>query len=383
MGKIKDITAEIKGIKYTPFLCRKLNTFKTEELEQALSEQATFILKTGEKDQIALSWWVSAKRTRSYPYARVYDSLDFPGKKVTIIPIFKDEGKKGDRDFLQWDTISLMSLLGVYTIIAYYEQAEPSPKYKQKITKQRFSIDHLREQIKKLISYQPDGLQTSPAFNVTHLKKEIKKLASYRSDAFHWNISQIENIGEISQKALDSYQKISQKTGVEMHSKETAQKRIEQLKTGKDTFMKLSRQLAEKAQKTESITDQPKEKLSGTKSTITITNYLGGNYYFTCDETETHGNDIWLIDAKHTKTDTLPSLGDIKDGLFKMMLFTNLQNVKIDGKNFNPVPVLKLTTTAPFDPEKAGGAQKRTLELVKKEARKNNFRILLNENFIG
>jgi hypothetical protein len=28
------------------------------------------------------------------------------------------KGKDGDRDFLQWDTISLMSLLGIYVIIA-------------------------------------------------------------------------------------------------------------------------------------------------------------------------------------------------------------------------------------------------------------------------
>ncbi|MGC9043411.1 MAG: hypothetical protein ACP5KG_06100, partial [Myxococcota bacterium] len=75
------------------------------------------------------SWWVSPKRTRSYPDARVYDTLSFEGKKVTIIPIINDEGREGDRDFLQWDTISLMSLLGVYVIIGYYKNAEKSKRY--------------------------------------------------------------------------------------------------------------------------------------------------------------------------------------------------------------------------------------------------------------
>jgi len=356
MDKINNITAKIKGIKYKPFLCRKLDTFDFEKLAEALAKEATFILKINDKNQIALSWWVSAKRTRSYPYVRVYDSLDFSGKKVTIIPIFKDEGKEGDRDFLQWDTISLMSLLGVYVIIAYYKEAEQSTRYKNKITKQRFDIEYLKEEITKLLSYQ--------------------------SDALHWNISQIEKVGEIGKKALDCYQKISEVTGVEMHSRTSAEKRINQLKEGKEAFMTLSRTLAEKAQQRESVTIQPKEKLDGIKGTITITNYLGGNYYFTSDEVELHNNDIWLIDAKHTKTDNLPSLGDIKDGLLKMILFTNLVEVKMNGNNLKPVPILKLTTGKSFSIETINNKQKELLDTLKKEAKTNGFKILLNKNFI-
>ena len=114
MDEIKNIKAKIKGIKYSPKLCKKLNKFSFDELQKGLSREGSFILKVDDENEFALSWWVSSKRTRSYPYARVYDSLNFCGKKITIIPIFKDEGKQGDRDFLQWDTISLMSLLNVY-----------------------------------------------------------------------------------------------------------------------------------------------------------------------------------------------------------------------------------------------------------------------------
>jgi len=354
---MNNIMARIKGIKYTPLLCRELNTFNFIELDKALLTDATFILKIDDKNQIALSWWVSAKRTRSYPYARVYDSLSFAGRKVTIIPIVKDEGKDGDRDFLQWDTISLMSLLGVYVIIAYYNDATQSSRYDKKITEQRFNIDSIKSQIKKLLSYQ--------------------------SDALHWNLSQIDNIAEIGKKALDSYDKISQKVGVEMHSKKSAEKRIMELKKGRDAFMKFSRNLAEMAQKRESITVQPKEHLDGIKGTITITNYLGGNYYFTSDEVELHNNEVHLIDAKHTKEDKLPSLGDIKDGLLKMILFTNLEDVKIDGKKFTPIPILKLTTADTFKLTDINKPQKEMLEILKKEAQTNNFKILLNKTFIG
>jgi len=63
-----------------------------------------------------------------------------------------------------------------------------------------------------------------------------------------------------------------------MHSRQTAEKRITELLKGKDEFMKLSRMLAEKAQRRERLTIQPKENLSGTKAIITIQNYLGGYY---------------------------------------------------------------------------------------------------------
>lgn len=336
---------------------QKLITQAKQYEQKAISKQTTFILKANEKQEIALSWWKSAKRTRTYPYERVYNSLVFSGKKATIIPIFKDEGKDGDRDFLQWDTISLMSLLDVYVIVAYYSDAIQSSRYEKKITKQKFYIKYLNEQINKLLSYQ--------------------------SSALHWNVAQIDNIWEIGKKALDSYEKISKKLGVEMHSKKSAEKRIGELKKGKDVFMALSRGLAKLAQKRESMTIQPKELLDGIKRTITITNYLGGNYYFTSDEVELHNNDIWLIDAKHTKTDNLPSLLDIKDGLLKMMLFTNLKEVKIDGKSLNPVPILKLTTGNNFSIEKLNDIQKKLLEILKKEAKTNGFRILINKEFLN
>ncbi|MBI3536216.1 MAG: hypothetical protein HY070_01440, partial [Chloroflexi bacterium] len=92
MTKRLDIFAKITGIKYKPFLCRDLPKHDIADIENAFDRNASFILKFDEEKMLALSWWVSAKRTRSYPYSRIYDTLDFAGKKVTVIPIFKDEG---------------------------------------------------------------------------------------------------------------------------------------------------------------------------------------------------------------------------------------------------------------------------------------------------
>lgn len=347
-----DVLAEITGIKYSPFLCRELKIFSVGHLEDALSKSGSFILTVGMKDQISVSWWVSAKRTRSYPYARIYDTLGSQWKKVTIIPLVKDEGKEGDRDFLQWDTVSLMSLLGVYTIISYYNDAEQSSRYEQKITNQRFDIPHLKEEIFNLLSYQ--------------------------SDALHWNLAQIEKVGEIGRRALDSYEKISKKLGVEMHSKESAEKRVDELLKGKEIFMSLSRDLAKKAQNRESITVQPKERLSGIKATLTIKNYLGGYYFFTCDEVTIEEKTIYLVEGKHSKQSLIPSLEDIKDGLIKMILFTNLKGVKIGETEYAPIPVLKLTSDKKFSRGRLKRSQINHLRLLKKEAEKNSFQVLIN-----
>lgn len=355
VDKVLHVTAKITGIKYSPLLCRKLHTFDLERLDEALSSESTFLLKIDERNKVAISWWVSAKRTRSYPYARVYDSLSYSGKKVTIIPIIKDEGKSGDRDFLQFDTVSLMSLLSVFVIISYYKDAEKNLEYHDKITNQRYDI--------------------------SFIKTELKKLLSYRSSALHWNLAQLEGAGKMAEIALNEYSKISKRLSIKMHSADTARKRIKSLKNGKESFLRTSRDLARKAQERESITEQPKEKLKGTKGTITITNYLGGKYFFTSDEIEIYGNNLFLIEGKHTKTNKLPSLGDIKDGLLRMILFSNLNDTRILDKVFNPIPVLKLTTGIRFTLDSMKRSQRILFANLLKEAETNNFRVLLNSEY--
>jgi len=347
-----DVSAKITGIRYQPLLCRPLNRWAISDLESALSKDTVFILVIDKNRELALSWWVSPKRTRSYPYARVYNSLSFSGKKVTVIPVIKDEGKDGDRDFLQWDTVSLMSLLGVYTIISYYGTAERGSRYTHKIRNQRFDIQHI--------------------------KGEIDNILCYQSDALHWNLAQLEKINEIAQKALASYGDISKRLGVDMHSLESAEKRIERLIKSKDAFLQVSRELARKAQSREVVTVQPKEKLAGVKASITIRNYLGGCYFFTCDEVKIEDDNIYLIEGKYSKKALIPSLDDIKDGLIKMILFTNLREVEIGDKEYNPIAVLRLTSNMEFVKENLRTSQLETLQLLKKEAKINNFMVMLN-----
>ena len=112
----------------------------------------------------------------------------------------------------------------------------------------------------------------------------------------------------------------------------------------KDTYLKTSRDLAMKAQNREKSVTHKAENVDGSKASLTINNYLGGNYYFTSDEVRLRNGTLFLVEAKNTKEDRLPSLEDIKDGLIRMILFTNLEKVSIKSKVYQVVPLLKLTS---------------------------------------
>lgn len=115
-----NITGIITGIKYKIILEEDLQKIAISDFD-INNCPASSIISDG-NHSFAVSKWVSPKRTRSYPYERVYNTLHI-SKKITVIPIVKDEESNGDRDFLQWDTVSLMSLLDVYVIFAYYTSA--------------------------------------------------------------------------------------------------------------------------------------------------------------------------------------------------------------------------------------------------------------------
>lgn len=322
------------------------------------------------KINFGISKWVSPKRTRSYPFERVYNTLSTP-KRITIIPIIKDEGFGGDRDFLQWDTVSLMSLLDVYVVLSYYQKADKHKIRSNKITNQKFDNNHI--------------------------KNKIIEISNYHSSALHWNLKEIkESLPNLIDKTKKSYQNLSNKLNVKFHNTEGINKFYNQFINGVNEFMETSRKKAKDAQNREQRTIQPKESLSTlSKATITIRNYLGGIYYLTTDEIEIKTNKIFLIEDKHTIRSKLPNLNDIRDGLFKMILYTNLEKVFINDKNYNTVPVLKLTSskliskiTSKNNSQditkffKQNDFPKKLIATVKKlfqEAKDNNFIILIQQ----
>ena len=312
-----EITAQIvEGIRYKPILKCNLTEVSIEDFN-INSTKSSCVISAGQ-NRLALSKWVSPKRTRSYPYERVYNTFSV-SKRVTVIPIVKDEGAAGDRDFLQWDTISLMSLLDVYVVLAFYQTAERHRSREGKVTNQKFNDEFVRA--------------------------KIDEISNYYSSALHWNLKELKRISDVLEKSRESYKNIAVKAEVIFHSERGLETFAASITENLSDFMDSSRLKAQSAQAREFLTFQPKEILATqTKAKITITNYLGGKYFFTVDEILIEDEKLFLIESKHSRNAKPPSIGDIKDGLLKMMLYTNLENVTIGGKLFAVLPILKLTS---------------------------------------
>jgi hypothetical protein len=313
------IYGKITGIKYTPLFTEPLKEISFDGFN-VNNSPTSCIVKDGNYT-FAVSRWVSPKRTRSYPFGRVYNMLNV-SKKITVIPVVKDEGANGDRDYIQWDTVSLMSLLDVFVIVAYYDEAEinnRNPK-KVKITNQQF--------------------------NNEFIKTKIREIEQYHSSALHWNLNELKtNLHVIVDLAADAYRKIEHKTGVNLHDKTGIENFKNKIENDVSDFMNFSRDKSKQAQAREIVTIQPKESLQTTsKATITIENYLGGKYFLTADEVKFTNKELHIIESKHSKNSQLPGIDDIKDGLLKMILFSNLSNVSVDGQCVKCNAILVLTS---------------------------------------
>ncbi|WP_340695190.1 hypothetical protein [Hydrogenobacter thermophilus] len=287
--------------------------------------------------------WVSPKRTRSYPYARVYDILtQEASKKVSIIPIVKDEGIEGDRDFLQWDTVSLLSLLNVYVIPAYYCYAE---RRGNKLTDQRFDW--------------------------AYIKRKLIELSCYHNTALHWNLKELEqeNLVKLIDKVKFYYSKLSSKLGIKLHSFAGLDRFKELISKDIEAFKVSSRLKSKQAQRRETKTRQPKELVNTElKTKIDIYNYLGGVYHLTVDEHKEKDGVVYLYECKHSKSSLLPGVDDIKDGLVKILLLKSIDELYYEGRRIDFKVGLKLTS-----PEGNYDNLDNILKSLKKQAKKGVF----------
>ncbi|HRF95745.1 MAG TPA: hypothetical protein PLZ51_11145, partial [Aggregatilineales bacterium] len=91
-----------------------------------------------------------------------------------------------------------------------------------------------------------------------------------------------------------------------------------------DTFKKISLGRSLSAAQRERQTTHALERLDdGEKALFSITNWLGGEYHLTADEVFFEGDTLIIQEAKNSKN-IFPSLSDIQDGLFKLILFSNM-----------------------------------------------------------
>ncbi|MDZ7957955.1 MAG: hypothetical protein RMY34_08630 [Aulosira sp. DedQUE10] len=318
--EVLHFTGFIKGITYKTCFAEKLKEIDLNSFD--VNRVNSFGIIKSPITEIAYSQWVSPKRTRSYPFARIYNTYN-SSKVITIIPVIKDEGKDGDRDKIQYSTISWMNLLNIYIVLAYYQTAEKSRKngqaHKHKLTNQKFDNELVNSQINEILSY--------------------------RQSALHWNKKIFEDrFVEIFEKALDSYDYISQKTGVTIHARAGMDKYLHKITEEFDEFKNISLKGSLSASKREALTSHKLEYLvDGLKATFSIENYLGGIYHLTPDEIFFDQNMYIIQESKNTSTESLPKIPDIQDGLFKLILFSNLDSLTLNDRPVSFMTKLKLT----------------------------------------
>jgi hypothetical protein len=76
-----NITGKITGIKYKILLAEELKEVGIKDFD-INTAPSSFLLRNN-KFSFAISKWVSPKRTRSYPFERVYNTLNI-SKKITV-----------------------------------------------------------------------------------------------------------------------------------------------------------------------------------------------------------------------------------------------------------------------------------------------------------
>ncbi len=318
--EVLHFTGFIKGVSYRTCLAEKLQEIDFDSFD--IKQVNTYGLIKSPTTEIAYSQWVSPKRTRSYPFARIYNTYN-SSKVITVIPVIKDEGKDGDRDKIQYSTISWMNLLNVYIVLAYYQTADKSNK-KGQANKHKLSVQE---------------------FDNEFVKAQILEILAYHQSALHWNKKLFEErFTKIFEKALDCYDYISEQTGVMIHSRTGMDKYLQKITEEFEEFKNISLKGSQSASKREALTAHKLEYLvDGLKATFSIENYLGGIYYLTPDEIFFENGMYIIQESKNTSKESLPKLPDIQDGLFKLILFSNLDSLILNGKPVSFVTKLKLT----------------------------------------
>ena len=316
----------VRDVRYTP--CLSPDTLNAHDIAQfdVNKAQAYGLINLGSSENnLAFSKWVSPKRTRSYPFARIYNTYHLNTKKVTIIPIIKDEGAgTQNNDRINFITFSWMNLLNIYIILAWYEDAERKPGTTDRITNQ--------------------------ILNAEGVRKKLREVSQYQMTALHWNTTHFEKDFEsIYLNAVSGYKKISQEKNVAVHSPKNHLQTLEKFKVdgrfSLTCFKEASLPRSLEAAHRESITTHLLESLGGNaKGTFRISNYLGGMYYLTADEVYWENDQLIIQESKNSSKGKLPSEDDIKDGLFKLILFANMEEVSVDERtNIQFITRLKLT----------------------------------------
>jgi hypothetical protein len=321
-NKIIELEGYISGIRYQPTLLVPLTTYALNTFDAHIAKPYGLI-DAGNGDTLAYSKWKSPKRTRTYPFARIYNTYHLNTKKVAIIPIIKDEGADTqNNDRINFITYSWMNLLNVYIILAWYDDAAARRGESGRVTNQHLQTDFVL--------------------------RALRELQFYQASALHWNQMHFERDFEfVYHQAVAAYERLEREKHLQFHWLPQHHAVLSHFRTmGRfsiDDFKLYTLPRSSQAARRELKTHHRYELLrDGSKGLFTISNYLGGEYHLTADEVFLTDDALIVQESKNARG-KLPNIDDIKDGLFKLILFANLEQLEIMGEAFNFSVRLNLT----------------------------------------
>ena len=308
---------------------------KELEFNNAMTENNTsFKSKIGD-DVVAISVWTTPKRTKTYPFPRVYSTLGHHGKKITIIPVQASYGKHGDDNKLQPGTISWMSGLGVYVIVGVYTKAKMRPKGKAAANASKGKA-----------STQGEPVFTSFEFENDELLEQVKEIVSNCPKVEDWNQKQLVRIPSLLKTAIENNRRLGKELGVLVRSFKSLEKKLEVWDTDMPKFLLDSDKESEKAQHREFSSDQKLENVPGKKGKFNVDMGNSKTIFLTADSVSIDKKNkiIEILEGKHTTKGKFPDENDVLDALFKLMIFKK-SDITIDGIKYSKKLVCYLSGT--------------------------------------
>lgn len=326
MSKVLRLKGVIRDINYDPQVRTKpLEQFALDGFDINAPLHGSGIIEFADDTSYGFSKWKGPKPSRTYPSAGIYRTYHLQTKRVTVIPVIKDEGNDTrNNERLGSMTLARMNLTDVYIILAWYEHAEPNLK-------------------------RGGNRITGQLLNNAFVVEKMREIKRAQKSALHWNTMHFERDYErVFRQAVERYRRIGNHCNVEMHSSANHLAILEQyLVDGKfdlDVFSRHSSARSSSAAMREAMTRHDLEQLSdGEKAYIELVNLQGGIYYLTVDEVFWEEGRLVIQESKNTSDGIMPSLGDIQDGLFRNILFYSIDELYLDDNPVEFTTRLKLT----------------------------------------
>lgn len=306
----------IKNVNYDPQLTTDLPTYNLSVFDvNTATPQGVIKLPL---ERLDYSIWDSPVQIKSYPFARIYNTYRSINRRITIVPVLKDNGTDGTLEYIQYSTLSWMNLANVYIVFAYFDKASKYQKSDQ------------NKLIKQIL-------------NNNIVKSQIEKLMSYHSSAIHWNRSQFgNNFKLVYRKAIQAYEKISKSTKTEIHPSESKLDYINKMRMDCRKYEGISIDGLKSAdiEKDRGLHENKYEEAS--KSIFYLIDGYGGVYYLTAKDVWQLRDAFIIQETRYSSKSFLPPICQIQDGLFRLVFFGNIDTLYRNGHQVKFQPRLSL-----------------------------------------